>query len=45
MTNEEMQKNKEIFQQLCKEFIKREGILNLLEYLNTTDFYVAPTSI
>ena len=44
MTNEEMQKNKKVFQQLCKEFIKREGILELLEYLDTTDFYVAPTS-
>lgn len=44
MSNEEIFQNKKIFEGLCNEFIKREGVEKLLDYLNTTDFYAAPTS-
>ena len=36
--------NKERFIQLCTEHIKRPGIDKLLEWLETTDFYTAPSS-
>lgn len=40
----EISKNREEFISLCKEHIKREGIDNLLSYLDTTDFFTAPSS-
>ncbi len=40
----EINENKEKFKKLCKDLIKREGIDDLLEWLETTDFYVAPAS-
>lgn len=39
-----MTATKERFLNLCKENIKRQGIDNLLAYLEQTDFFVAPCS-
>lgn len=36
--------NKDRFKSLCQSLIKREGIENLLEWLEKTDFYEAPAS-
>ncbi len=36
--------NKEIFIEICKQEIKREGIDNLLSWLEKSDFYIAPAS-
>lgn len=36
--------NKETFIKLCHQWIKRDGIDELLEWLETTDFYEAPAS-
>ncbi len=36
--------NKERFIQLVKENVKREGVEQLLDWLETTDFYTAPAS-
>lgn len=36
--------NKEKFKKLCHQWIKRDGLDKLLEWLDTTDFYVAPAS-
>lgn len=44
MTTELIQANKTAFIGLCQEYIHRDGILQLLQYLETTDFYVAPSS-
>ena len=44
MEKEIIQQNKETFLMLAKEDIKREGIDNLLAYLETTDFFTAPAS-
>ena len=44
MTPEEISKNKELFVNYCHEFIHREGIEKLMDYLETTDFYTAPSS-
>lgn len=44
MSTEEIQKNKETFLRHCREHIKREGLEALLAYLETTDFYLAPSS-
>lgn len=39
-----MQKNKETFIALFKQNIKREGANKLLEWLESTDFFIAPAS-
>ena len=44
MTQEEISHNKEIFIGYCNDFIRREGINKLLDYLEKTDFYTAPSS-
>ncbi|MBR1593717.1 MAG: HD domain-containing protein [Alloprevotella sp.] len=44
MTDSEISRNRETFQSLCREYIRRDGLERLLEYLNTTDFYTAPSS-
>lgn len=44
MSHEEIEKNKAEFQAACREHIRREGLENLLAYLDNTDFYTAPTS-
>lgn len=40
----DIDENKEIFIKLCHQWIKREGIDDLLNWLETTDFYTAPAS-
>lgn len=44
MTATEIGQNKEIFINLCRENIHREGVEQLLAYIETTDFYSAPSS-
>lgn len=44
MTPEQIADNKATFIALCHEHIHREGIDKLLDYLETTDFYTAPSS-
>ena len=44
MTPEQIANNKATFIALCHEHIHREGIDKLLDYLETTDFYTAPSS-
>lgn len=44
MTEQEIQENKTRFIALCKEKISRKGLEGLLDYLEKTDFYIAPTS-
>lgn len=44
MNQQQIEKNKETFQSLCRKYITREGLDSLLEYLDTTDFYTAPCS-
>ncbi len=45
MTPQEIDQNKQEFLQICREQIKREGIEQLLAYLeNKTDFFTAPSS-
>ncbi len=44
MTPEQIQTNKETFIATCREHIKREGLENVLKYLEKGDFYTAPTS-
>lgn len=46
MTDIEIQKNRKIFLDVCNNYIHREGLLALLEYLNCkTDFFTAPASV
>lgn len=46
MTAEEVEKNKQEFINRCKHYIKRDGIDNLLDYLEKkTDFFTAPSSV
>lgn len=44
MSNEELQIKKDIFIEIFRENIKREGAERILEYLENTDFYTAPAS-
>ena len=44
MTPEQITGNKATFIALCHEHIHREGLDKLLDYLETTDFYTAPSS-
>ena len=44
MSKEEIAACKEEYLSLCRENIRREGLEDLLAYLETTDFYTAPSS-
>lgn len=44
MTNTEIAAQKQQFIDLCRQYITRDGIESLLNYLENTDFYVAPSS-
>lgn len=44
MTPQEITDNKAEFIHLCHEYIHRDGLDKLLNYLETTDFYTAPSS-
>ena len=44
MEQEIIDKNKELFLNIAKENIKRQGIDELLKWLETTDFFYAPAS-
>lgn len=44
MTEKEIQSNKERFIGYCRKYIHRDGIEELLAYLEKTDFYTAPSS-
>ncbi|MBR1838549.1 MAG: hypothetical protein IJ786_03235 [Bacteroidaceae bacterium] len=44
MTTEQIQANKERFRELCRTYIKRDGVEAILTMLEKGDFYVAPTS-
>lgn len=45
MTELEIQQNKDKYMALCRKYIHREGIEELLKYLDTkTDFFTAPSS-
>lgn len=44
MTQEELLQNKETYKALCREYIQRDGLEALLEYLDGTDFFTAPSS-
>lgn len=39
-----IEENKKKFETLCRQWIQREGIEDLLNWLETTDFYKAPAS-
>lgn len=42
--NKAVESNKSLFISLCKQEIKREGLNNLLAWLEKSDFYTAPAS-
>ncbi len=45
MTEDEILKNRKIFLDVSRFYIKRDGLIGLLEYLNcNTDFFSAPAS-
>lgn len=45
MSPEEITRNREAFESCCHQYIQRNGIDALLEYLKTkTDFFEAPSS-
>ncbi|EJX09560.1 protein containing Metal-dependent phosphohydrolase, HD region, subdomain protein, partial [gut metagenome] len=44
ITPQEMSQNKAQFINYCQQYIQREGINALLDYLEKTDFYTAPSS-
>ena len=44
MTPEEIQKMKETFIDYCHKYIQREGLEKLLDYLEKSDFFTAPSS-
>ncbi len=44
MTNEELKIKKDIFIEIFKENVKREGADRILDYLQNTDFFTAPAS-
>lgn len=44
MTTQEIEANKERYINMCRENIQREGLENVLSYLEKTDFFVAPSS-
>ena len=45
MNQEQLIQNKNTFLNYCKQYINREGIDDLLKYLEKTDFFTAPSSI
>lgn len=45
MKEDVLRENKQIFMDLCRKYIKRDGIENLLSYLESSDFFVAPSSM
>lgn len=46
MTEQAQYDNMCYFKELCREYIQRDGVENILRYLEThTDFYIAPASI
>ncbi len=44
MTAQQIEENKNLFISLCKEHIHRDGLDGILDYLEKTDFYTAPSS-
>jgi len=44
MTEQEIKTNKELFKSIVKECITRDGIDDLMNWLESTDFYTAPSS-
>ena len=44
MTEQEISENKTRFVALCREKISRKGLDGLLDYLEKSDFYIAPSS-
>lgn len=44
MTNEQIQANRDTYLALCRKHIQRDGLEALLEYLDHTDFFTAPSS-
>jgi len=44
MTPSEIKANKDRYIALCRQHIKRDGLENILAYLDKTDFYTAPSS-
>ncbi len=44
MTQEEIAANKQLFSDLCHKHIHRDGLEKVLAYLDSTDFYIAPSS-
>ncbi len=44
MEQQERDTNKQLFQELCHQYIKRDGLDRILAYLDKTDFYDAPSS-
>ncbi len=44
MTNLEIAQQKEEYIKLCREYIHRDGLEDLLAYLEKSDFYTAPSS-
>ena len=45
MEKEVLRENKQKYIDLCHKYIKRDGIENLLEYLENSDFFEAPSSM
>lgn len=45
MSPETIQENKQAFIDTCRQYIRREGVDELLSYLETTDFFTAPSSV
>lgn len=44
LTNDQIVKNRQLFIQLCKENIHRDGLDKLLDRLQESDFFIAPCS-
>lgn len=44
MNEQEIQANKQRYLETCRQNIHRDGLERLLSYLETTDFYIAPSS-
>ena len=44
MNETEIKQNEDKFKKYCKEYIERDGLDKLLAYLDSTDFFTAPSS-
>lgn len=44
MTQEQIEQNKQRYIEACHTYIKRDGLDRMLDYLEKTDFYTAPSS-